>query len=60
MNFQIYLQSSSKAVADRQRKMGRTEIQKIEYLENKKSFVDEMKSSFHRFCRAIFGEKIKV
>ena len=50
MNFQIYLQSSSKAVADRQRKIGRTEIQKIEYLENKKSFVDEMKAVFIGFA----------
>ena len=50
MNFQIYLQSSSKAVADRQRKIGRTEIQKIEYFENKKSFVDEMKAVFIGFA----------
>ena len=27
----------------------RTEIQKIEYLENEKSFVNEIKSSFHSF-----------
>ena len=40
MNFEIYLRSSSKAMIDRQKKMGTTEIQKIEYLENKKSFVD--------------------
>ena len=43
MNFKIYLRSSSKAMADRKKKMGRTEIQKIEYLENEKSFVDEIK-----------------
>ena len=49
MNFKIYLRSFSKAIADRQKKMGTTEIPKIEYLENKKSFVDEIKSSFHRF-----------
>ena len=36
-------------MADRQKKMERTEIKKIEYLENKKSFVDEIKSSFHSF-----------
>ena len=29
-------------MADRQKKMGRTEMQKIEYLKNKKSFVDEI------------------
>ena len=28
---------------------GRTEIQKIEYLENEKSFLDEIKSIFHSF-----------
>ena len=28
---------------------GRTEIQKIEYLENKKGFLDEIKSIFHSF-----------
>ena len=27
----------------------RTEIQKIEYLENKKGFLDEIKSIFHSF-----------
>ena len=30
-------------------KEGRTEIQKSEYLENKKNFLDEMKSIFHSF-----------
>ena len=34
-------------------KEGRTEIQKIEYLENEKSFLDEIKSNFHGFWRAI-------
>ena len=34
-------------------KKGRTEIQKIEYLENEKSFLDEIKSVFHSFWRAI-------
>ena len=28
---------------------GRTEIQKIEYLKNEKSFLDERKSIFHSF-----------
>ena len=28
---------------------GKTEIQKFEYLENKKSFLDEIKNIFHRF-----------
>ena len=30
-------------------KKGSTEIQKFEYLENKKSFLDEIKSIFHSF-----------
>ena len=36
-------------MADRQKKMGRTDMQEIEYLKNKKSFLDETKSSFHTF-----------
>ena len=35
-------------------KEGMTEIQKFQYLENEKSFLDEIKSIFHSF-----GEKIK-
>ena len=31
--------------------------QKFEYLENKKSFLDEIKNIFHRLS---FGEKIKI
>ena len=30
-------------------KEGRTEIQKLEYLENEKSYLDEIKSIFHSF-----------
>ena len=33
------------------------EIQKSEYLENKKSFSDEIKNIFHSFQRVSFGEK---
>ena len=35
------------------------EIQNFEYLENKESFLDEIKNIFHSFCRAIIccGEK---
>ena len=40
-------------MANRQKKMGRTDMQEIEYLKNKKSFLDETKSSFHSFSRAI-------
>ena len=32
---------------------GREKIQKFEYLENKKSFLDEIKKNFHSFWRAI-------
>ena len=32
----------------------KTEIQKFEYLENEKSFLDEIKNIFHSFGRAIF------
>ena len=35
------------------KKEGKTEIQKFEYLENKKSFLDEAKSIFHNYLRAI-------
>ena len=31
------------------RKEGNTEIQKFEYLENEKSFLDEIKNIFHSF-----------
>ena len=34
-------------------------MQKIEYLENKKSFLDEIKSIFIVFKRLLFGEEIK-
>ena len=30
-------------------KEGKTEIQKSEYLENEKSFLDEIRNIFHRF-----------
>ena len=35
------------------------EIQKFEYLENKMSFLDEIKNIFHSFWRAIIWLKIK-
>ena len=31
------------------RKKGKTEIQKLEYLENKNSFLDEIRNIFHSF-----------
>ena len=44
-----FLKSTSKAMADREKNGGKTKIQKIEYLENKKSFLDEIKNTFHSF-----------
>ena len=35
-------------------------IQKIEYLENEKSFLDEIKNNFSVFEGLSFGEKIKI
>ena len=36
-------------MADRWKKKGKMEIQKSEYLENEKVFLDEVKSIFHSF-----------
>ena len=44
-------------MADREKKRGRTEIQKSEYLENEKSFLDEIKNIFHSFEELSFGGK---
>ena len=49
MNFKIFFQSASKAMADRKKKEGKMKIQKFEYLENEKSFLDETKNIFHSF-----------
>ena len=40
-------------MGDREKKKEKTEVQKSEYLENKKSFLDETKNIFHIFWRAI-------
>ena len=45
--------------ADREKK-GKTNIQKFEYLENEKSFLDEIRSIFHSFWRAIIWWKVKI
>ena len=34
-------------------KKGKKEIEKFEYLENEESFLDEIKSIFHNYLRAI-------
>ena len=41
-------------------KEGKMEIQKFKYLENEKSFLDEIKSIFHSFWRAIIWWEIKI
>ena len=46
--FTIYLQSPFKAMAEKE---GRTEIQKLEYLKNEKSFLDEIKKHFSQFLK---------
>ena len=55
INFKIDLPTTSKAIADRGKKReGKTEIQKSEYLEDKKNFLlDEIRNIFHGFRRAI-------
>ena len=40
-------------MADRGKKEGKTEIQKFEYLDNEKSFLDEIKSIFRNYLRAV-------
>ena len=48
VNFEIYLQSTSKAMADGEKEW-KMEMQKFEYLENEKSFLDEIKRIFCSF-----------
>ena len=60
MNFKIYLRSTSKAMADREKKKGEAEVQKLEYLENEKIFLDEIKNIFHVFEGLSFSEKYKL
>ena len=36
------------------------EIQKLEYLKNKKTFLDEIKNTFHSFWRVIIWWEIKT
>ena len=44
-------------MADREKKEGKKKIQKFEYLENEKSFLDEIKTFFIVFEGLSFGEK---
>ena len=52
INFKIFLESASIAMADRE-KDGKMGMQKFEYLENKKSFLDEIKAIFHSSRRVV-------
>ena len=47
------------AMPYREKKKGRMEMQKYEYLENEKSFLNEIKTIFHFFWRAIIWWKNK-
>ena len=49
INFKIFLESTSKVMADREKKEGKMNVQKLEYLENGKSFLGEIKNIFHNF-----------
>ena len=46
-------------MADSRKKEGKKEIQKYEYLENEKSFLDAIKSIFYKFLRAFFWETVE-
>ena len=59
MNFKIFFLIILQSYGWQVEKEGRSEIQKIEYLENKKSFLDEIKSIFHSFWRTIIWWKNK-
>ena len=41
-------------------KEGKMEIQKLEYLKNQKTFLDEIKSTFHNYLSVTFGEKMRI
>ena len=60
LNFKIDLGSSSKAMADREKKRRRWKYKKFEYLKNEKTFLDEIKNIFHSSWRAIIWWKIKI
>ena len=44
-------------MADREKKEGKTKIQKFKYLKNEKSFLDEIKNFLIVFEGLSFGEK---
>ena len=51
--FKIYLESSTKRMADRENWGEVGKIQKFEYLENEKRFLDEIKSIFQNYLRTV-------
>ena len=60
-HLKIYLRWSSKAMADREQKNGKTNIKKCEYLESEKRFLNEIKSIFLNYLRAtIWWKKWKI
>ena len=44
-------------MAEKRKKERKIEIPNFEYLENKKSFLDETKSIFHNYLRTIIDKK---
>ena len=58
INFKIYLPSSSKPMADRE-KRGEDENTKIWCLDNEQSFLDEIKNIFCNYSRAVIWWKKK-
>ena len=46
-------------MADREKKERKSKIQKFEYLENEKSFLDKIKNIFDSFWGLSFSEKNK-
>ena len=54
-----YSTSNCPFVSEESRKDGK-KLQKFEYLENEKRFLDEIKNAFHGFEGLSFGGKIKI
>ena len=59
MNFKIFLESTSKGMADREKKEGKTKIQKLEYIKDEKNFLDEIKNIFLQFLKCYHFMKNK-
>ena len=59
MNSKIYLGSTSKAMAERE-KEAKTKIQTFEYLKNEKGFLNEIKNIFLEFLKGYHLVKKKI